>query len=540
MSLKQDKFTKGLMLFFLVLFVFISVIAVYGKTDKNTDKVLQNISMQKVEHTSSSQPYSEIRFHGFKITKDMVGKYVGINTYNASILVNVGNFVVYTNDVKISSETQKLKYTSSKWHFIPIKEEYVGKQMYVKVHTYEQNEKQDNTDIYIGYLGDLITGLLLKTWPSLLLNFLIFLGCIILGVIYILQMHNKIHTRPSNLWLCLGGFFLILLTNAHTLLMQLLINNDVIQYYFYYLVLYLMPLILLNYISDIFSRLDIVVEYYLIVIIDLVLLLCQITQTYTFLQSIYVYMVAVACIFAAIIIKLMRLRKKGTRTLLSILYIMLLLTIIANGAFYVTHKIMLQPFVCIQLMVILTMIVNIYYSAVTLVKDIEEIQENSIYREIALKDKLTGLYNRYAFERDVSKWTEADLENIGIVSMDINNLKYYNDNFGHLIGDKLIKEASSLISGVFTRVYRTGGDEFIAIVENDEVKVLDEKKETLVRKTIKYNKDSSNEIVIEIATGYAKYRFGDKTYEQILTRSDAEMYKHKEQLKERSVIKSVR
>ena len=83
-------------------------------------------------------------------------------------------------------------------------------------------------------------------------------------------------------------------------------------------------------------------------------------------------------------------------------------------------------------------------------------------------------------------------------------------------------------------------DEFVAIVNDETVEILDEKKETLVRKTIKYNKDSTNDLLLEIAVGYSKYKFGDKSYEQILKRSDDEMYKHKEQLKERSSIKSIR
>ena len=279
----------------------------------------------------------------------------------------------------------------------------------------------------------------------------------------------------------------------------------------------------------------------MIVIVDLVLLLCQITQTYTFYQSNSIFLIFTASLFVALLVKIIRLKnKKGSRLVLSYLFIGFIIAVGGNIIYYETHKNLLQPFLLIQVSILITMAVNILYSSNTLVKDIEEIQENNAYREIALKDKLTGLYNRYAFERDVSKITELELEYLGIVSMDINNLKYYNDNFGHLKGDKLIKEAAKIISSVFPRVYRTGGDEFVALVFYDEVEILDEKKETLVRKTIVYNKDESHDIILEIATGYSKYKFGDKSYEQILTRSDAEMYKHKEKLKERSQIKSVR
>lgn len=541
MSLKQDKCTKCLILFFLIIVLFVFSIAVYKKSDVSSKSdIKQNIELNKIDNVLTNHPSEDLYFYTFTVTEKMVGKDVGIHTYNSSLRACVNNLVVYTKNVKLL-HTDVIQYTSSKWHFIKIKESYVGKKMYIKVQSYDQSATLLDDAIYIGYLGNMIGVILFQIWPELVLSTLIFLSGLVLGVIHMLQKHNKIHTRPSNLWLCVGGFLLIMFVNSSNIITQFLIDNDMVRYYLYYLLLYLMPLILVNYISDVLPRLDTFVEYYMIVIVDLVLLLCQITQTYTFLQSIYVYLVFVGCLFIALAIKIIMLKKKkGSRLVLSYMFIGLLIVISGNAIYFVMHKNLLQPYLLIQISILITMFVNISYSSNTLVKDIEEIQENNAYREIALKDKLTGLYNRYAFEMEVSKITELELEYLGIVSMDINNLKYYNDNFGHLKGDKLIKEAANLISSVFTRVYRTGGDEFVALVFYEEVEVLDEKKETLIRKTIKYNKDESHDIILEIATGYSKYKFGDKSYEQILTRSDAEMYKHKEKLKERSQIKSVR
>lgn len=541
MSLKQDKCTKGLILFFLIIVLFVFTLAVYKKSDVRSEtNIKQHIEYNKIDNVLTNHPSDNTYFYTFIVTKDMVDKTVGIHTYNASLKVCVNNLAVYTNNVKLLNP-HVIHYTSSRWHFIKVKESYVGKRMALKVYSYGKSPALVDDEIYIGHLGDLICAIMLKIKIELILSVLIFLSGMILGVIYILQKHNKIHTRPSNLWLCIGGFLFILFISSSNVITQFLIDSDMVRYYLYYLLLYLIPLILVNYISDVLPRLDTFVEYYMIVIVDLVLLLCQITQTYTFYQSNYIYLIFIASLFVALIVKIIKLKKKkGSRLVLSYLFIGFLIAISGNVIYYETQKNLLQPFLVIQVGILITMAVNIIYSSNTLVKDIEEIQENNAYREIALKDKLTGLYNRYAFEMDVSKITDLELEYLGIVSMDINNLKYYNDNFGHLQGDKLIKEAAKIISSVFPRVYRTGGDEFVALVFYDEVEILDEKKETLVRKTIVYNKDESHDIVLEIATGYSKYKFGDKSYEQILTRSDAEMYKHKEKLKERSQIKSVR
>ena len=269
-------------------------------------------------------------------------------------------------------------------------------------------------------------------------------------------------------------------------------------------------------------------------------MLSQVTNTYDFTQSIYVFFVVLSVVFLAIFFKILAIKKKRVIKILSYMYLGFLLGVSINIYVLLNNRSLPQPFLCIQLLLILLLLGNLYYNTKTLVKDIEEIQENNAYREIALKDKLTGLYNRYAFEHDILEIDNNTLEHLGIVSMDINNLKYYNDTLGHLVGDKLIKEAAKLISDVFPQVYRTGGDEFIALITDETIEILDEKKEMLLRKVIKYNKNENNDIIVEIATGYSKYKFGDSSYEQILVRSDAEMYKHKEQLKSRSVIKSVR
>lgn len=60
-----------------------------------------------------------------------------------------------------------------------------------------------------------------------------------------------------------------------------------------------------------------------------------------------------------------------------------------------------------------------------------------IYEQGAMRDALTGLYNKQAFERDS---TTNHFGFVGILFADINGLKYTNDHFGHSAGDKLIKD----------------------------------------------------------------------------------------------------
>lgn len=86
-------------------------------------------------------------------------------------------------------------------------------------------------------------------------------------------------------------------------------------------------------------------------------------------------------------------------------------------------------------------------------------------------DALTGLPNRVQFER----WLERALSNahrgmvaVGVMFLDLDGLKHYNDSFGHAFGDALLKQVAERLngtSGLPGTVARFGGDEFAAVFE---------------------------------------------------------------------------
>ena len=97
-------------------------------------------------------------------------------------------------------------------------------------------------------------------------------------------------------------------------------------------------------------------------------------------------------------------------------------------------------------------------------------QKRNLYYEFAYKDGLTKLLNRRAYEEELDKLKGAIPENQICVSMDLTRLKYVNDNFGHAAGDELISEAGRLITeafGKYGKIFRTGGDEYYALLQAD-------------------------------------------------------------------------
>lgn len=87
--------------------------------------------------------------------------------------------------------------------------------------------------------------------------------------------------------------------------------------------------------------------------------------------------------------------------------------------------------------------------------------------KLSSRDELTGLFNRHAFERQVSEIRQNETKDYSIAVFDVNGLKQTNDNLGHSAGDELIKGSAECIQRGFGDIgncYRTGGDEFTVIV----------------------------------------------------------------------------
>lgn len=96
-------------------------------------------------------------------------------------------------------------------------------------------------------------------------------------------------------------------------------------------------------------------------------------------------------------------------------------------------------------------------------------------------DELTGFFNRNAYEDEIALIGKEPLkENLVYVSVDVNSLKIVNDTLGHDAGDELILGACECLRqclGSYGKLYRTGGDEFVALIYTEESQLDDIKKD---------------------------------------------------------------
>lgn len=156
---------------------------------------------------------------------------------------------------------------------------------------------------------------------------------------------------------------------------------------------------------------------------------------------------------------------------------------------------------------------------------------NKQLSEIALYDKLTGLNNRYAFEKELKNIEENNNITPVLVIFDVNGLKFINDTFGHNEGDALIKAASDAIKASFElygTCYRIGGDEFAAIINIPENLKFENIYKAFMSYIDKYNKTAV--YTLSIATGKSDILNGKgkrKTISDWKMDADIDMYRDK-------------
>ena len=109
----------------------------------------------------------------------------------------------------------------------------------------------------------------------------------------------------------------------------------------------------------------------------------------------------------------------------------------------------------------------------------DEINEmNNKLQKSAVTDLLTGLYNRQGFTKRLDDYTnlvirgkKEDTE-ATVIYLDLDNFKYYNDTFGHDIGDEVLIAFSRLfekVVGTKGYIVRYGGDEFVIVLPGYDV-----------------------------------------------------------------------
>ena len=143
-------------------------------------------------------------------------------------------------------------------------------------------------------------------------------------------------------------------------------------------------------------------------------------------------------------------------------------------------------------------------------------------------DTLTSLKNRNYLNDNMTAWDNSEAYPQSVIIIDLNNIAYINDNFGHAEGDKIIVEAASILINhqlKDSEILRTNGNEFlIFIIGHDEKSVV-----TYIRKLNKEFKELSHGF--GAAIGYSMINDEIKTIDDAINEATIDMRNNKEEVK---------
>lgn len=171
-------------------------------------------------------------------------------------------------------------------------------------------------------------------------------------------------------------------------------------------------------------------------------------------------------------------------------------------------------------------------------KIVEQGLKYDLISKLAYSDGLTGLGNRTAYLEQLDAYENSSkvIMQLGIVYLDVNNLKAVNDSHGHEFGDELIRGAAKIIEdsfGKFGKSYRIGGDEFCVLMTGTDLKEKYENGLAIFQQLInEANKADLYMCNVQIAHGFAICKeITKEKIEEAIAFADSEMYQNKTELK---------
>ena len=158
------------------------------------------------------------------------------------------------------------------------------------------------------------------------------------------------------------------------------------------------------------------------------------------------------------------------------------------------------------------------------------------FREEALRDGLTGLYNRKAFDKRIAVGLENfnnGGESFVMMMFDVDKFKWINDTFGHVAGDKILQKVAAALGKIFRKgefIARYGGDEFAVVIEGMPEKLAHQKIAKFKQEfsKLRFASHADGYIQVELSAGVASAAKGDGP-ETFIHKADVAMYTVKKQ-----------
>jgi diguanylate cyclase (GGDEF)-like protein len=167
-------------------------------------------------------------------------------------------------------------------------------------------------------------------------------------------------------------------------------------------------------------------------------------------------------------------------------------------------------------------------------------------REQAIRDPLTGLYNRRYLEATLERELRRAARNrhpVGIIVLDIDHFKHYNDTYGHDAGDTVLRALGIFLLGSVRAddiVCRYGGEEFVLVLPSAPQAAALARAEQICRgvRALRVSHQERSLGPITVSLGITTMPEDELSFAAALARADAALYAAKRGGRDRAVLHS--
>jgi diguanylate cyclase (GGDEF)-like protein/PAS domain S-box-containing protein len=172
------------------------------------------------------------------------------------------------------------------------------------------------------------------------------------------------------------------------------------------------------------------------------------------------------------------------------------------------------------------------------------LKSQALLREQSVRDYLTGLFNRRymeeTLERELLRASRKKLS-LGMIMLDVDDFKQFNDTYGHAAGDEILRELGGLLLRQIRGediACRYGGDEFILIMPDATQEVTRERAELVCESARMFHLqfEGKNLTPVTFSLGVAVFPEHGSTSTGILRAVDAALYRAKHEGRDRVVV----
>lgn len=402
--------------------------------------------------------------------------------------------------------------------------------------------------LYLGDKADIILGLFRENMPGLVISLLLILIGLVLVVSDILPAYKKSKTNHAIFWVGLFAIIAGAWSAIETNMIQFCVGDMRILQLTNNILLTISTMPVLFYLNSEYQIFKYRIMRILGYVTGLYTLLCVGVQLsgigdwhHMFTAAIILMMISDVILTIWMIGKFITLKKNNEPILNCVLQLTGFFLLCLLNTYEAIRSLQVDRVDRAELMRIGMLVLCICLAISNQIETYKLLEQGlkfDLIRKLAYSDGLTELGNRTAYLEQLEEYAKGELQDkqLGIIYLDVNNLKKVNDNQGHEYGDQLIQIAARIIEdsfGHYGKAYRIGGDEFCVLMTGDNLDdIYNQCLAVFKELIIEANQASWYPFDIKVANGFVICKeFTKEKIDDAIAQADSKMYEDKMLLK---------